>query len=282
MESLMRIKTGLFAFISILILSGCGSIVKKPEINHVKSIALISVYANDTVPEKKNRGKVSGWSDEIKQDVSSGFYKIYAKSLQGLGWKVIPMRNVVASKTYQANFRMATNTDSETANKVGGFLNKLAQMSESYNYFTPKGLHVMEINRSELHTTKYVNGKAVDVRHQLADLAKELNVDAVAVVQIDYCYEGGTFSIMGTGKGYMTAASTIHAVDRKGNLIIDMGDLGRCVDTNNRAESDTGYAMVGGNLVISFAKDDTVKKMFMEATEKNAAHTAAQIRKAMK
>ena len=278
----MKTRLTLLSVFAIFILSGCGSIVKKPEINNVKSIALISVYANNTVPEKKGRGQVGGWNDAIKEDVASGFYNVYAKSLQGLGWKVIPINKVVASKSYQSNFRLQNDSGSKATSGLGGILNTLADLNEKYSYFTPKGMHVLELNRQQLSSTAYVNGKRVDMRQQLADLAKELHVDAVAVVQIDYCYEGGTFSIMGTGKGYMTAASTIRAVNDSGKMVIDMGDLGRCVDTGNRAESDTGYAMVGGNLIISFAKDDTVKKMFMEATEKNADKAVAQLRKALK
>lgn len=281
MESIMRIRLTLYSVFAIFILSGCGSIVKKPEIDNVKSIALISVYANSTVPEKKGRGQVGGWNNAIKEDVAAGFYNVYAKSLKGLGWKVIPMRRVVASKSYQSNFRLQNDTGTKATSGLGGLLNTLADLNERYSYFTPKGIHVLELNRQKLSSTAYINGKRVDMRQQLADLAKELHVDAVAVVQIDYCYEGGTFSIMGTGKGYMTAASTIRAVDKTGQLVIDMGDLGRCVSTSNRAESDTGYAMVGGNLIISFAKDDTVKKMFMQATEKNADKAMNQLKKAL-
>lgn len=274
--------TILFFSLAALVLGGCSSIVKKPDINNVKTAAIISIYANSDVPEVKRRGKVKGWNQKMKREVSDEFFNVYADSLGQMGWKVVSADKVIKSEAYKAAFEPQLKTKNETAQKLMKFAAKLQEMSEGFNYFTPKGMHPIDLSSQSLRKVSYVNGKRVDKRKELAGFARELGVDAVVVVQLDYCYKGGKLSLGGTGKAYMTAASTIRAIDQKGNLVINMGDLQTCAETKNRAQSEQGYAMVGGNLLAAVAKKDTLKKMFNEATRENAKLTMDQINKAMK
>lgn len=269
--------------IALLALGGCGSIVKKPQINNVKSAAIISIYANGHVPEAKKRGSIKGWNKDMKQEVSAEFLDVYSDSLgRVMGWKMVDPKTVTSSAAYQEAFKPQVKTDNKAAQKLMKFAAKLQEMSVAYNYFSPKGMQPIELSSEAMRRVRYVNGKRVDPKMQLADFAKKLNVDAVVVVQLDYCYKGGKLSLGGTGKAYMTAASSIRAIDQKGNMVINMGDLQSCVETKNRAQSEQGYAMVGGNLLAAIAKKDTLKRMFNEATNENAKLTMAQLQKAMK
>ena len=272
----------LIVSIFALLLGGCGSIVKKPDINNVKTAAIISIYANSDVPEVKKRGRVKGWNSDMKREVSDEFFNVYADSLGQMGWKVVSADKVISSDAYKEAFEPTIKTENKTAQKLMKFAAKLQEMSEGFNYFTPKGMHPIDLSSQALRNVSYVNGKRVDKRMQLADFAKKLNVDAVVVVQLDYCYKGGKLSLGGTGKAYMTAASTIRAIDQKGNMVINMGDLQNCAETKNRAQSEQGYAMIGGNLLAVVAKNDTLKTMFNQATNENAKLTMQQINKAMK
>jgi hypothetical protein len=279
----MKLKLSVALSVGLLLLSGCSSIVKKPEVDKVKTVAVISIFANSDVREKKARGSVKGWKKELKQEVAGEFLDIYQDSLAQVGWKVVPADKIIGSKEYKEAFRPAIKpkTDNKTVQKMASFMNKMADMAEQYSYFTPVNMHPIELNSQALRQVSYVNGKRVDKKAQLAEFARKMGVDAVAVIELDYCYEGA-ISIGGTGSARMTAASTIRAIDQKGNMVVNMGDLQRCQKTKNRGESDQKYAMVGGNLVVAFAKQDKLKKMFMQSTRENAELTVQQLKKAMK
>lgn len=59
----------LYLFVSLL--SGCAtSIVKKPEVYKVKKVAILSLYADQKVPEAKGRGIVMDWDDKVRMQVA--------------------------------------------------------------------------------------------------------------------------------------------------------------------------------------------------------------------
>jgi len=280
----MRYKIISTIAISALILGGCGSIVKKPHVNNVKTAAVISIYANGLVPEKKKRGSIRGWNKEMKQEVSAEFLDVYSDSLgKVMGWKMVDANEIIKSASYQEAFKpKMPETKNKTAQKLMKFAAKMQEMSVGFNYFTPTGMQPIELTANELRKIRYVNGKRLDIKTQLANYAKKLNVDAVVVVQLDYCYQAKGVSLGGTGKAIMTAASSIRAIDQKGNMVINMGDLQPCMKNKNRGESEQGYAMVGGNLMAGLSKKGALKKMFNQATSENAVLAMGQLKKAMK
>jgi len=269
--------------ISILTLMGCSSIVKKPNINKVKTAAIISIYANSDVREANGGGNVKGWSDDLKQQVSLGFYDAYVDSFgKSLGWEMQSADELIESEEYKNMFRPEFKTKNKTLNKIGGFMNKLADMSEKNSYFTPGNMHPIEISHGNMKTVSYHNAGRKDVNKTLAAMAGKLGVDAVVVVQMDYCYEPTTLSLRGLSKAHMTAASTIRAVDKKGNMIVNMGDLKSCAKRKNRGKSKQGYGLLGGNIVVALKDQKELEQMFMEATNDNIRLTMKQLKKAMK
>ena len=110
-------------------------------------------------------------------------------------------------------------------------------------------------------------------------MAKKLGVDAVVLIQLDYCYGGGTFSLLGTGQAVMSAASSIKAVNQKGDMVVNMPAIPRC--DGKRGESETSAVMINGNLQFTTSAKDKFRKMFIEATRASAAMTVEEIRKAI-
>ena len=69
----------------------------------------------------------------------------------------------------------------------------------------------------------------------MADLAKELGVDAVVLIGMDYCYTGAT-AVLGNGTAKMTAGSWVKAVNPDRQIVVDMPMLEkRCDGIEGRA-----------------------------------------------
>lgn len=280
----MRFPALYLLIVTLILASGCSSIVKKPDVNKVKTAAIISIYANSDVKESKGGGSVSAWNSELKRDVSLSFHDEYVDSFgNNLGWQMVSADKLMESDEYKNMFRMNTNSKSKAMNKLGGIMNKLADMNEKYSYFSPEKMHPIQLSSQNLNSVSYRNGKRVDVKSSLANMAKQLDVDAVIVVQMDYCYEPNSVSMLkGFTKGHMTAASTIRAVDQKGNMVVNMGDLNQCAQTKNRGKSKQGLGLLGGNIAVALKDKEVLEKMFMEATRENIKLTMSQLKKAMK
>ena len=146
-------------------------------------------------------------------------------------------------------------------------------------YFTPAGMWPIQLGDKEANTHYYGDAAKSNPKQRLADMAKKLGVDAVIVVQLDYCYDGGMLSMLGTGEAVMTAASAVKAVDRNGDVIINMPSPPMC--DGDRGKSDTSAVMIKGNLEFTHLGKNRFKKMFIEATRASAKMTVAKIEKAM-
>lgn len=134
--------------------SGCSSFVKKPEVNQVKKIAILSVYANDKVVEAKGRGMVQNWDQIFKMQVAEDFLAIYKSSFKKIGWTVVEPTEVLASAEYKAMFEVKqVETSNETVNKVGNFLgdigSKLMERSNKMNFFSPAGMYAIPFPANE-------------------------------------------------------------------------------------------------------------------------------------
>ena len=220
MNQLNRHKpTWLIAAVALL-LGGCAtkSIVQKPEIDEVKSIAILSLYADERVPEYKGRGVVKNWSRTFQLQVAEDALSTFQREFSRLGWKVYSANNFMQTASYQNVFGIPEIPEQETnstANSVASFF------VEQYRtrYFTPANMWPINLEDTAETGIRIGNSPQKPQVAALADIAKRLGIDAVAVVVIDYCYEGGTFSMIGTGEAIMTAGSAIKVVNQAGDLV---------------------------------------------------------------
>ncbi|MBN8537716.1 MAG: hypothetical protein J0M15_11740 [Deltaproteobacteria bacterium] len=269
----------------IMFFSGCSSFVKKPEVNQVKKIAILSVYANDKVVEAKGRGMVQNWDQIFKMQVAEDFLAIYKSSFKKIGWIVVEPTEVLASAEYKAMFEVKqVETSNETVNKVGNFLgdigSKLMERSNKMNFFSPAGMYAIPFPANE----KNCYGDCPpSPKKKLADLAAKLKVDGIAVIQIDFCYEGGSWtSLGGLGEAFMTAATSIKVVNKNAVTVVEMPTLQICDKSKNRAESTNSMVMNGGNLVFMTASKEKLRNMFKQATSKSAHLAMKQLGDQMK
>ena len=270
-------KSLFFSTLCILAVAGCSSIVKKPEIGQVKKVAILSLYANDKIVEESGLGIAQNWPAEFKMQVAEKALQAHKRELNKLGWEVVSEKDVVQSESYQAAFR--DEVKSQQADPKPKRLLALAQNLHNNNYFTPAGMFPIEFSDKAANTT-YYGDQSRNPKAKLAELAKSLNVDAVLVVQMDYCYKGGTWSMLGTGEAVMTAASSIKAINHEGKLVINMPALQTC-GGQTRVQSDSSTAMHKGNLTFKRNSSKKLGKMLFEATSKATQQTIAELKEEM-
>lgn len=259
----------------ILALSGCTSIVKKPDIDQVKKVAILSLYADQKVPHEKGMGVVTHWDNKVRLQVAEDALTTYQKELAKLGWKVMSPQKVLESREYQQAFAVPEVKPDSGAGKFASLLKNVYQQQ----FFTPAGMLPIHFDDSSANTRYYGDLAKDNPRARLGGMAKKLGVDAVVLIQLDYCYGGGTFSLLGTGQAVMTAGSSIKAINQKGDMVVNMPMVARC--DGKRGESETSAVMVNGNLQFTTSAKDRFRKMFIEATRASAAITVEDIRKAM-
>ena len=273
----MKFLKLVFSSLLIIGLTSCTSIVKKPDINNVKKVALVSVYGNQNIRELKQSGwarkseVVTGFNDEQRQKVAQLALNYYEAKLKEMGnWKVMPVQQMLTSAKFSAAIKELRAVkdvsgkkidEKSLTGKLGNFLTNVAEMG----YLTPAGMHPLPI------TDENRNDRVIK---SLVKLAKDLDVDAVAVVHIDLAYTGGTFSLGGTGTAVATVASSIKLVDKNGVVVVDYPDV---TDKTKRFESETSSGMLQGKLIFN-AKLETMLK---EAIIASADNLVTEIKKEM-
>jgi len=180
-----------------IFLMGCGaSIIKKPEILSVKKMAIVSVVMNtDTYNIEKAKQKsgldvralkkMVGMEEDIDTDqylqlVTAGLDS-YQKELNSMAqWELIPIAEVLDNESY-----------------------KTSQWQGKPFFISPPEMHQIHYaDVAKTGTTTYVDGKEIheEARKKLGQLAKDLGVDGVVIIEIDFGYEPVFLSGMkGTG-----------------------------------------------------------------------------------
>ncbi len=258
-----------------LLLGGCVSIVKQPEITQVKRVAIVSLYAEERVPESKGRGIVKNWNPKVQLQVAEDALNTFQREFSKLGWKVVPATSTLNSLAYQKTFATPEAVEETAGTTMVSFL------LENYQsrYFTPAGMLPIPLEASQNNVQLFGDSQKPDQQVMLGQMAKQLGVDAVVLVQLDYCYAGGTFSMFGSGEAVMTAGSSIKAVNQAGDLVVNMPTLARC--GGERGESTSSFVMLNGDLVLGGTNMGVFRKMFIEATRESASLSIAQLSKAM-
>ncbi len=199
-----------------------------------------------------------------------------------MSWEVVAGQEVIQSPSYQEAFAPKANTSSEGLNNALKMFGKVAQQSHDGRFFTPPGMHPILLHEEKNnHSSCFGNNCPPDPKTRLAELAKQLGVDAVVVVAVDYCYGGGTWSVGGLGEAKMSAGTAIRAVSKDGSMIIDMNDVPKC-GGDNRTQSEGSMFMNGGDLVFLTASREKMRDMFVQATQGSIERAVAQVQAAMK
>lgn len=285
-----QLRTNLVLVLAVTLGTGCASlssIVKKPEIQQVKKIALISITAPQKVPHKNGKGQVPGWGTANRQAIADQTLSTYTAEFKKLGWEVIPTSQLSALPVYKENFAPKI---SKADNTLGKTLNTLSTMDAENTYFSPTGLSpiVWEDDKSKGDTLRLDLAnlsleKTKTLKTKMQEVASQSGADAAVLVQADYCYDDGALWVghagSGTGSAVLTGASAVYAITPKGVEVIKMKRIQAACGGTPRVVSDSSTAMVKGHLLYS---DETIQKMFLEVARKSAAESVRQIQDAIK
>ncbi len=268
--------------LGVLMFTGCTKILLRPAIDNVKSVAVVSVYMNrdfynikaPKADESKDAFKTlgralmkqTGVMDKIDTTFNVQFMQIisyavkkYSEQLDGLGpFRVEPMENVLRNPSYQEFIAQAAKDQPFAA------LASIGAAIKSADWFTaPNMIHVpadMIVEGGGMHTTYLGKTKdpRAEFRKELANLCKSLNVDALAIVQLDMAYKKAFISI-NLGEGDAAAprvASSLVVVNKDGEVAVNTGLFGRgegkYVDGSNAPMLRKGFVHLTDKSVSSY------------------------------
>jgi hypothetical protein len=249
-KSIIKILALLFIFS----ISCAHKILKKPDINIVKKIAIISVYSNSVVYKIGGEGGsfaaitslISKKEENSDKENSFGgkrlvnyALKIYTDKLATIdGWKIVSHKKIINSKAYK-NFKKIKKEQQGAFSKLTTTVNKIA-------YAFPTGMFVYRIKEQNY------NGD------ELKALCKELQVDAVAIIELDMAYK---------------IATSIKAVNFNGKMVIGTLDIKK--GAGMRSTSDNQTPMISGEIIFN----NKVEKMYQQAIDADADKLVAKMKK---
>jgi alpha-acetolactate decarboxylase len=110
-------------------------------------------------------------------------------------------------------------------------------------------------------------------------------LDAIAVVELRYCYKTGMLAIAGSGQGFILADSFVKMISKHGVLVVNMPEIQAC--GKDRIETDTGVGMWNGKIItgvsVAGIKVTDAKARFLqvfnEANKATARVTMEKIKK---
>ena len=264
--------------VASLCITGCASIVRKPEVDVVKKVAIVSLYANQDLYKLADNKSIGGGFSFLKkavdgkdQDNSDQDNRVrlakfaYDEFVANLGkvpgWEIVPADKIVGNGFYQAMGK--TKTGSNALGAVGDFATRMHQAS----FATPPKMWAIPSDSDQ-----WDNRRATE----MTELCKKLGVDAVAVVHMDWAYES-SFALVGTGTAKASVAASTKVWTRDGKFGVYFPDR-KPHQSGDRFQSDRSMAMVSGKIFMT--ADNEVA--YQEAIRKSARWTRDTIAEGLK
>ena len=277
----------------VLVLTGCASIVLRPAVDDVRTVALVSAYMNrefyNTASPLAGEGQAAVVSlleaagqvafeklvDKAKQPDPMDMYdpermriiayavQTYRDQLDALDdWRLLPTEEVVRSHYYRRLIRPDAG-NGVAARLVSAYLNQ----RESVLWVTPPGFHRIPIE-------SVVEGDRVseDGARALSDLARKLGVDAVALLELDMAYRFNRFTkitFFGTTFAVPTVSHRLVVVNRRGEVAVNTSPVER--GGGDRYEGDTVGMVKKDQLILKHKNDKAVHSYNLALGESSRA-----------
>ena len=232
-------------------------IVKKPAVNDLKRIAIVSVYMNSDIYDLKSGSAKATDQNILKRIVDSSHtpsdenlrlamyaLKVFAEDLSTAQWQVVDPKIILQSTSYKSFVHDTQSTK---------FLKSLV----TTNVATPPDMAYVPFEAvAGKANTIYLgnNDPTTNTKQRLAKLARDLGVDGVAVIQLDLAYKTGLLSSMsGTGlfsdiRGPATpsVAAAVVIVNKNGEIAIQTAHIS---DGGKRLEAKDTVPMLHHGIV---------------------------------
>lgn len=250
-----------------LMLSSCGSmsIVNKENTTGINKVAIVSLYSNRTIynrqPSQGGSGYLSGlvalkniaqngikaYDDlNLKDDVLIGHVlTTWSQELSKVnGWTVVPYSKLRENKAFQGFVAKTPPIPQEKADKT---------------YISPTGMQPYFLS----------NGEEGPKLVELGKLAKQLQVDAVAVISVDMGYTMSS-GIGSTGTAVGAVGANIKIVTKAGEYAVSTPERKKGEEIYETSEKSIAMA---GNL----AYTPELEAMLKEAVAKTAVYYRTEI-----
>jgi len=277
----MKRFTLLSSMVLCLLFAGCASPwVKKPQANVVKKIAIVSVFMNrDIQGDRGSKTKGGGLSflkgvvgaatgteevDDGQSDMRIRHVryaaKKYARALHKLpGWKVVmPIHKVAKHPGYR---KLASPGGSEAISRVLNVAGKFA--------------HKKMVTLPKMQAVDLSNGGSRHQMMKLKDLCDELNVDAVALVQVHLFLDESVWTFSTPHRSVRPRANPrIDLVTKRGEFAV------RTAHINDAEDFEAEGSVWVRNGQLKF--DNKAENRFREAVDKSINHVFTRLRKELK
>jgi hypothetical protein len=188
----------------VFLLCSCAGVnVKKPDIDNVKKVAILSVTGSEDYEDiesvkgnKENLLSVVGniikdnveMINEPQVNIATHGANALFQVLNGIeGWSVIPFEQVLDNEEVKAFFE-----NKDTWGKVEDFANKVAPR-DGKRRVPARGMYELSFDKVVPEGHTWVNGERIEapVHRALGKMCQSLGVDAIAVAEFYFYYETG-------------------------------------------------------------------------------------------
>ncbi|MDH5718633.1 MAG: hypothetical protein OEZ22_13490 [Spirochaetia bacterium] len=253
MKKIFKIK--LLVPVLILSLNYCASMVKKPAVNKVKKIAIISVSANRAVYNTQGGG-FTGLATLVADKESD-------ESPAAFGGATLlkHAEDKFAQKLSEVESWQVINGDKVTANPK--FV-EYAKWVEDYR----KSKALWNLYKLGTHKIKDTAHSIIpvmedpEVKKRLGQLLKDLNVDTIMELNLDIAYYA-SFAIGGMGAARAIVNARVFALNSDLEIAVDNGQV-RAQGSGYTSSNSTGM------VASSIGYNGEVEDMYKEAIEKAA------------
>lgn len=214
-----------------LLCSCAGVNVKKPDIDNVKKVAILSVTGSEDYEDiesvkgqKENLLSVVGniikdnveMINEPQVNVATHGANALFRVLNGIeGWSVIPFEQVLDNEEVKAFFE-----NKDTWGKVEDFANKVAPR-DGKRRVAARGMYELSFDKVVPEGHTWVNGERIEapVHRALGKMCQSLGVDAIAVAEFYFYYETGMMTKL-TSNVTPIVLVNVAMIDKNGEKVL--------------------------------------------------------------
>lgn len=216
----------------VFLLCSCAGVnVKKPDIDSVKKVAILSVTGSEDYEDiesvkgqKENLLSVVGniikdnveMINEPQVNVATHGANALFRVLNGIeGWSVIPFEQVLDNEEVKAFFE-----NKDTWGKVEDFANKVAPR-DGKRRVAARGMYELSFDKVVPEGHTWVNGERIEapVHRALGKMCQSLGVDAIAVAEFYFYYETGMMTKL-TSNVTPIVLVNVAMIDKNGEKVL--------------------------------------------------------------
>lgn len=269
----------------VFLLCSCAGVnVKKPDIDNVKKVAILSVTGSEEYEDiesvkgnKENLLSIVGniikdnveMINEPQVNIATHGANALFQVLNGIeGWSVIPFETVLDNEEVKAFFE-----NKDTWGKVEDFANKVAPR-DGKRRVPARGMYELSFDKVVPEGHTWVNGERVEapVHRALGKMCQSLGVDAIAVAEFYFYYETGMMTKL-TSNVTPIVLVNVAMIDKNGEKVLFTDRGWKQIEGSESAKIHHNYVDLRDDRSVkayNLAIDKIMDEFRKEATKKLA------------